>query len=82
MWASALLTRMGLPSCITSPTVRGGLTPITGFRKAYAALTFKMPTSQVSALCEDRFHRGGQDRCGYQFTKLGRRYPLKVGMRS
>jgi len=47
-------------SCITYPTVPTDLTAYTGFRKAYTALTFKMPTSQVTALAKTDPGRGGR----------------------
>ena len=69
----------GAPKLYYIPDGTGGSHAYTGFRKAYAALTFKMPTSQVSALAKTDSTVAAKIAADTNLLSWAGGIPLKVG---
>jgi uncharacterized protein GlcG (DUF336 family) len=75
----AIIDSAGTPKLYYVPDGTAGYHAYTGFRKAYTALTFKMPTSQVGALSKTDPAIAAKIAADTNFLSFAGGVPIKVG---
>jgi uncharacterized protein GlcG (DUF336 family) len=75
----AIIDSAGTPKLYYVPDGTAGFHAYTGFRKAYTALTFKMPTSQVGALSKTDSGLAAKITADTNFLSFAGGVPIKVG---
>lgn len=75
----AIIDSAGTPKLYYVPDGTAGFHAYTGFRKAYTALTFKMPTSDVGALAKTDAAVAAKITADTNFLSFAGGVPIKVG---
>jgi uncharacterized protein GlcG (DUF336 family) len=75
----AIIDAAGTPKLYYVPDGTAGFHAYTGFRKAYTALTFKMPTSEVGALSKTDATVAAKITADTNFLSFAGGVPIKVG---
>jgi uncharacterized protein GlcG (DUF336 family) len=75
----AIIDSAGTPKLYYIPDGTAGFHAYTGFRKAYTALTFKMPTSQVGALSKTDATVAARVTADTNLLSFAGGVPIKVG---
>jgi uncharacterized protein GlcG (DUF336 family) len=75
----AIIDSAGTPKLYYVPDGTAGFHAYTGFRKAYTALTFKMPTSQVGSLSKTDSVVAAKITADTNFLSFAGGVPIKVG---
>jgi uncharacterized protein GlcG (DUF336 family) len=75
----AIIDSAGTPKLYYIPDGTAGFHAYTGFRKAYTALTFKMPTSQVGALSKTDTTVAAKITADTNLLSFAGGLPIKVG---
>jgi uncharacterized protein GlcG (DUF336 family) len=75
----AIIDAAGTPKLYYVPDGTAGFHAYTGFRKAYTALTFKMPTSEVGALSKTDATVAAKITADTNFLSFAGGLPIKVG---
>jgi uncharacterized protein GlcG (DUF336 family) len=75
----AIIDSAGTPKLYYVPDGTAGFHAYTGFRKAYTALTFKMPTSEVGALSKTDAAVAAKITADTNFLSFAGGLPIKVG---
>jgi uncharacterized protein GlcG (DUF336 family) len=74
-----IIDAAGTPKLYYIPDGTAGFHAYTGFRKAYTALTFKMPTSEVGALAKTDTTVAAKITADTNFLSFAGGVPIKVG---
>jgi uncharacterized protein GlcG (DUF336 family) len=75
----AIIDAAGTPKLYYVPDGTAGFHAYTGFRKAYTALTFKMPTSEVGALSKTDATVAAKITADTNFLSFAGGIPIRVG---
>jgi len=75
----AIIDAAGTPKLYYVPDGTAGFHAYTGFRKAYTALTFKMPTSEVGALSKTDATIAAKITADTNFLSFAGGVPIRVG---
>jgi len=75
----AIIDAAGTPKLYYVPDGTAGFHAYTGFRKAYTALTFKMPTSEVGALSKTDATVAAKITADTNFLSFAGGVPIRVG---